>query len=395
MKKKIVMIVEAMLGGIRQHVCDIVESLNQQEYEIYVIYSDLRADDAFKKNKEQFMKYAKLIQCDVMQRSIGVKDFIAYKEIVSMLGKIKPDIVHCHSSKAGIVGRLAAKKCKVPLIIYTPNAYAFQNPDISFVKKYIYIYAEKILSRYATSLTINVSKGEMKLAQDYKLDRPEKFKLIYNGIPQIKLKEKQQIREELGMDENKFLVGITARCAKQKDPFTFLRIAEETVRRNSDIEFIYIGDGELQEEMNQWIIDHGLEHKIHMLGFRKDAAMIVGVFDLYLSTALYEGLPYSMIEAMRAGVPIIATDTVGNNELVFERINGRLFPVKDVNCAVRMILKQYEKGGIESESVKETFIKEFSMTTMLNRLSEVYHGKNFGGGYNVTFMPIAARRVAA
>lgn len=372
MKRKIVMIVEAMLGGIRQHVCDIVESLNQQEYEIYVIYSNLRADDTFKKDRDQLTQYAKLIQCNSMQRLLGMKDFTAYKEIVKILKKIQPDIVHCHSSKAGIVGRLAAKKCKIPLIIYTPNAYAFQSPDISFIKKYIYIYAEKILSRYATSLTINVSKGEMKLAQNYKLDKPEKFELIYNGIRQIELKEKDQIRSGLGLDANTFYVGVTARCAPQKDPFTFLKIAEKVVQRNSNIEFIYIGDGEFYEEMDKWIVERGLGRKIHMLGFCSDAAVIVGAFDLYLSTSLYEGLPYSMIEAMRAGVPIIATDTVGNNELVFEGINGRLFSIGDVDRASKLVLEQYEKNNITQENVKETFKREFSIDAMMNKLNEVY-----------------------
>lgn len=372
MKKRIVMIVESMLGGIRQHVCDIVKSLDRQEYEIFVIYSDRRADDTFKRDKDQLKNYANFILCNSMQRSLGMKDFIAYKEIVGLFKKINPDIVHCHSSKAGIVGRLAAKRCKVPLIIYTPNAYAFQSPNTSMLKRHIYVFAEKMLSKYATSVTINVSKGEMKLAQRYKIDRPEKFQLIYNGIPELELKEKQQIRKELGLNENIFYVGVTARCALQKDPFTFLEIAKETVNRNSNIEFVYIGDGDLQEKMLQWIKDHRLESKIHMLGFRTDAALIVGAFDLYLSTALYEGLPYSMIEAMRAGVPIIATDTVGNNELVFDSINGRLFSIEDVAEASRLILEQYEKRNITQEKVKETFIREFSIEAMMSKVNKVY-----------------------
>ncbi|MCM1542861.1 MAG: glycosyltransferase [Blautia sp.] len=377
MKKKLVMIVEAMLGGIRQHVCDIAENLDRTGYEIYIIYSDLRADAVFKETKEELSGYAELICCNEMQRPISGKDFMAYKAIVKILREIHPDIVHCHSSKAGIVGRLAAKKCKVPLVIYTPNAYAFQSPDVSPLKKYVYIYAERLLSRRATSITLNVSKGEMKLAQDYRIDRPEKFRLIYNGIPQTELKERMQIRKELGLRENIFYVGVTARCAPQKDPFTFLEIAGKTVQNQSNIEFIYIGDGELQGEMTQWITEHGLEQKIHMLGFRTDAAVIVGALDLYLSTALYEGLPYSMIEAMRAGVPVIATDTVGNNELVFEGVNGKLFPVKDADRAVGLILEQYRSGGIEREKVKNTFLKEFSVEVMVRQLNEVYQTENY------------------
>ena len=374
-KKKIVLIVEAMLGGIRQHVCDIVENLDKETYEIYIIYSDLRADETFEKDINRLKKQAKLIKCNAMKRSIGKDDYIAYKTIVKILKKIQPDIVHCHSSKAGIVGRMAARKCKVPLIIYTPNAYVFQSPQVSIFKKLPYILVERFLSRYATSITINVSKGEMDLAQKYKLDKPEKFILIYNGIPRIELKDKRQIREELGLDENKYYVGVTARCEHQKDPYTFLRIAEKVILLNEEIEFVYIGDGGMQEEMCDWIKEHGLSSKIHMLGFRTDAAFIVGALDLYLSTALYEGLPYSMIEAMRAGVPIIATDTVGNNELVFEGINGRMFPIRDIDKACKLILKQYKENGTKPQDVKNTFEKRFSTENMMEHLNAVYSGK--------------------
>lgn len=374
-KKKIVMIVEAMLGGIRQHVCDIVENLDKETYEIYIIYSDLRADETFEKDINRLKKQAKLIKCNAMKRSIGKDDYIAYRTIVKILKKIQPDIVHCHSSKAGIVGRMAARKCKVPLIIYTPNAYVFQSPQVSIFKKLPYILVERLLSRYATSVTINVSKGEMDLAQKYKLDKPEKFILIYNGIPRIELKDKGQIREELGLDENKYYVGVTARCEHQKDPYTFLRIAEKVILLNEEIEFVYIGDGGMQEEMCDWIKEHGLSSKIHMLGFRTDAAFIVGALDLYLSTALYEGLPYSMIEAMRAGVPIIATDTVGNNELVFEGINGRMFPIRDIDKACKLILKQYKENGTKPQDVKNTFEKRFSTENMMEHLNAVYSGK--------------------
>lgn len=374
-KKKIVMIVEAMLGGIRQHVCDIVENLDKEIYEVYLIYSDYRADETFEKDINRLRKQAKLIKCNAMKRSIGRDDYTAYKILTKILGKIQPDIVHCHSSKAGIVGRMAARKNKVPLIIYTPNAYAFQSPQISTLKKLPYIFVERFLSRYATSVTINVSKGEMDLAQKYKLDKPEKFILIYNGIRQIELKDKRQIREELGLDENKYYVGVTARCEHQKDPYTFLKIAEKVVLSNEDIEFVYIGDGAMQEGMCEWITEHELNSKIHMLGFRMDAAFIVGALDIYLSTALYEGLPYSMIEAMRAGVPIIATDTVGNNELVFEGINGRMFPIRDVDKACKLILEQYKKNVIKAQDVKSTFEKRFSTENMMEHLNTVYSGK--------------------
>lgn len=372
MKTKIVIVVEAMLGGIRQHVCDIVKNLNQEQYDVYLIYSDLRADEVFFAEIELLSTYASLIKCNEMCREIGKNDFIAYKKLVSLFSDIQPDIVHCHSSKAGIVGRLAARKCKVRKIIYTPNAYSFQSPDVSRIKKRIYIFAERFLSIYATTMTINVSKGEMQQALDKKLDKPNKFVLIYNGIPNIELPDKNELKKRLGLKEEIYYIGVTARCAKQKDPMTFLRIAERVVSETANVEFIYIGDGPLQQEMKVWIEDRGLGDRIHLFGFRMDASEMVGALDIYLSTAQYEGLPYSMIEATRAGVPIIATDVVGNNEIVFSSINGMMFSAKDIQNAVLLIHKQLTEKVIKSKQAKEIFFRKFLLSSMIKKTSLIY-----------------------
>ena len=370
--KKVLLIAEAMLGGIRQHVFDIAQGLDKKEFEVYLIYSDKRADDKFFEGINEVGKSVKLIKCNEMERSIGLHDIKAYRKVKQHIKEIQPDVVHCHSSKAGIVGRLAAKNCKVPLILYTPNAYAFQSPDLSDIKKKIYIYAERYLSRKACSMTINVSKGEMNKALEYKIDVPEKFTLIYNGIPEIDLPDKEILKEKIGLKKNVKYVGFTGRCAKQKDPMTFLEIAKQVITKRDDTEFIYIGDGELQEQMQEWIINNNLTDKIHMLGFRNDSAEIVGAFDVYLSTALYEGLPYSMIEAMRAGVPIIATDCIGNNELVLEGINGHLFPLGDENRGFVLILKQIDYKEITVNMVINTFKSEFSLKRMIEKISNIY-----------------------
>lgn len=373
MKIIIVMVVEAMLGGIRQHVCDIIKNLNQEKFQIYLVYSDLRADDIFFAEKDLLSRYATLIKCNELRRELGKADVKAYRTLVRLFKEIKPDIVHCHSSKAGMVGRLAAKKSSVKKIIYTPNAYFFQNPSMSYIKKQVYICAERFLSKYATSMTVNVSIGEMKLALKHKLDKKEKFVLIYNGIPEVTLENREDIRIRLGLNMDRYLVGVTARCAQQKDPMTFLKIAEKTISKIQNVEFIYIGDGPIQQEMKQWIIDKKLENKIHMLGFRTDAAEITGALDIYLSTALYEGLPYSMIEAMRAGIPIIATNVVGNNELVENGKNGLLFAAGDIDAGSKLVIKQIESKLIREINVIKTFEEKFSLNTMLCKLELLYN----------------------
>ena len=367
---RIALVVEAMRDGERQHVCDIVRNLNREKYKIYLIYSEVAANPVFKGEREELKSYAKLIECNSMVRSLGTKDFKAYKELVRILRNIKSDIVHCHSSKAGIVGRLATKKVGVKRIIYTPNAYAFQNAQISGFKRWIYIEAEKFLSHHATDMTISVSKGEMNEALKYKIDRPEIFTLIYNAIPDIKLPSKEEARKRLGLKDHIKHVGVTARCSQQKNPFEFLSIAERIVKEKSDVEFVYIGDGDYYQDMQKWIEERGLFGKIHMLGYRSDAAEVVCAFDVYLSTALFEGLTYSVIEAMRAGVPIVASNVVGNNELVEDGVNGWLYELGDVDGALEKILSKVDK--IKSEDVYRIYSKKFSIYRMIEKLECMY-----------------------
>lgn len=372
-KKKVVLVVEAMLGGVRQHVVDIALGLDKEKYEVYLIYSDLRADDKFYTDKEELEKKVCMILCNEMGREISIKkDWKAYKFVVNQIKKIKPDIVHCHSSKGGVIGRLAAKRCGVAQIYYTPHAYVFQSPNIGDKKRFVYILAERFLSKAATTTTINVSKGEMQKALDYNIDKRDKFTLIYNGIAKIKTPDITKIRLEEGFSKSTKLVGVTARCAEQKDPMTFLKIAKAVTQKRKDVEFIYIGDGNMETKMKKWIKSEKLDSKIHMLGFRNNASEIVGILDIYLSTALFEGLPYSIIEAMRAGVPLIVTNVDGNNELVVQRQNGLLFEPGSVESAFNLIIRQLEENVIKHEDVTKTFEEKFSISTMLNKLTSIY-----------------------
>lgn len=371
-KIKVAHIVESMLGGIRRHVIDIIENLDKDKYEVYLIYSNRRADKVFFEEKEELEKHCTLILCNEMERKLGLNDLKAYKVVKNHLSIIKPDIVHCHSSKAGIVGRLAACVLKSKVIIYTPNAYAFQDFRIPIIKRKIYIVAERYLSRYATTMTINVSKGEMKEALNNRIDDERKFVLIYNGIPSEELPEKESLKNEMSLKKTMHYVGVTARCAKQKDPITFLQIAENVVKKRKDVEFLYIGDGEMIDEMRKYVCNHNLKDSVHILGFHPNASKIVGVLDIYLSTALYEGLPYSMLEALRAGIPVIATNTVGNNELIIDGENGKLFPVGDIEAGARLVIDQIENEGIKKERVRRTYEEKYSLKTMMNRINLLY-----------------------
>lgn len=379
MKKKLVIISEALGGGVRRHIVDLLENLNKNKFEIYFIYNLDRADTIIKdKLKNMRLLGINLIEIEGFNREIGKNDIRAIKSIYNELKTIKPDIVHCHSSKAGALGRISAKIIGVKKIYYTPHAYYFQNPDSSNLKKKIYATIESLLSRYFTTKTINVSLGEKQIALSYNLDKERKFHVIYNGIElyknynsEIKLK----LSKEFNIYKDDVIIGVIARLNGQKDPDTFIDIAKKVTEKYDNVKFIYVGDGSLYNKIKYRINNENLSEKVILTGFRNDTEDILEIFDIFLTTALYEGMPYALIEALRAKLPIIATNTIGNNEIVSHDINGYLIDTKDSESGLKYIEHllnnedMIQKLGNKSF---EEYNEKFTIKDMIEKYEALY-----------------------
>ena len=172
------------------------------------------------------------------------------------------------------------------------------------------------------------------------------------------------------------VIGSTVRLAKQKDPMTFVRIAKTVVEHNPLAHFVCVGDGDLQDDVSRFVADHGLGSNVHLLGYRDDAERIVTAFDVYLLTSLYEGLPYSLVEALRAGVPIVATNVTGSNEVVRPGVNGYLFNVGDVEDGVRQVERIIDErshnGRFCHDAIRHTYLDKFTSDCMLDSVQQSY-----------------------
>ncbi|KFI49653.1 glycosyltransferase [Bifidobacterium biavatii] len=371
MRKKLLIIQEAM-GGCGRNVADIVRGVDQSRFDVTVIYGTSRMDDYYRDAMPEMMAKATMIPCAHLVREISPKQEIkAYRFIKSVIRDLHPDIVHCHSSKAGIIGRAAAKSTGVKKVFYTPHAYSFLAPEFSGTKRRAFIAIERFFSRHMTTLTFNVSQGEKQSALSHNLDRPSKFKVIYNGIPDIAVPSQEESRSKLGLPQNVPVVGVTARLVDQKDPMTFARIAKKVIVNNPDVHFVYIGDGPYHNRVADFCRQHGIDDHVHLLGYRADAELVVSAFDVYLLTSLYEGFPYSPVEALRAGVPIVATRTTGNTEIVRPHGNGLMFPVGDADAGARAV-ETVLADAYDPDTVRKTFLDNFTVDTMLTRIQEEY-----------------------
>lgn len=368
-KKKLLLIVECMEGGVRRHVMDLLHGLDKECYAITVIYGE-RADSIFLKQIGAISQYAELIELKTLGREIdAVKDMKSLISIWKTMHQFKPDIVHCHSSKAGVLGRVAAKSLRISKVFYTPHAYSFQSEEFSGVKKKLFITIEKVLSKQSTTFTFNVSQEEKEDAMRFKIDKQDKFKVIYNGLPEVILPDKMLIRRELGVPEYGFIIGNNARLTEQKNPMAFMSIAKRVIAENANIHFVYVGEGPLLKACTDFIDQNDLSDNIHLLGFREDADRIVIAYDMFLITSRFEGLPYSLLESLRARVPILAYAVTGIKEIVTDEI-GSL--ISDEQEASELILKNSDHMTFSKDLIYSKFLTTFSLDTMINNIQAMY-----------------------
>lgn len=374
-KIKVLLVAETVMDGVGKHVDDIIEFLDKSQFELTVAHGTSRMDHRFKAMQMKWDKEVLFVEIPELRREIKPSDdYMAYRRIKALIKRVKPDVVHCHSSKAGVVGRLAAKVCRVKRIYYTPHAYAVQNPASQTSKYLLYLSVERFLARFATTYTVNVSMGEKHFAVNHKIAKPDHFRVIYNALGPQKTNHPSKVSFEY-IPEGVHVVGCVARLFDQKNPIEFLKIAKEICARRKDVFFIWVGTGELLDESVAWAQLNDIADRVFFVGHQVNIQAFLEKFDVFLSTSLYEGLPYTLIESMQAKCPILATDVVGNNEAIKHGYNGYLYHIGDVvdACAKLEIMLDnptiIEKMEVASQV---RFMEFFTIDKMMQRIEMLY-----------------------
>lgn len=369
--KKIVLIAECLEKGVGKHVIDLYKNLNKIEnIKVYVIYGKNRVNFSYVEQIDIEDKF----ELKYLNNSIGLNDLKSIYEIKKILQKIKPDVVHCHSSKAGLAGRIAAKMVKTQKIIYSPHAYFFLKYDENSLMRKIFIFAEKFLAKFFTDKTVTTSKGEDNVFELYKLDKLDKKILIEHGIevPKFNTKERENERNKYGIKNNQILIGAMARFEEQKDPLGTFEIMKQISKKNKSVRCIFWGNGTLFENVKK--LNEELEEKIILPGETNTPEINLNCLDIYLTASLYEGLPYTLLESLAIGLPIVASNVAGNKDCVFENKNGKLFEVQNYKQAVEklesiIVDEKFKKMGRKSY---EIFEERFSMEKMIKQYRRLY-----------------------
>ncbi len=313
-------------------------------------------------------------QVPVMAREIRPwNDLRAVVAMTTLLRKIKPDIVHTHSSKAGILGRLAARLAGVPVIIHSIHGYGFTRFQPSLQRRLL-IAAERMAARVTTRF-FSVSEANRRLGLDLALFRAEQCRVVRSGVDLARIRnvriDPHRKKRELGLDPDRPVIGMVGPLKPQKAPLDFVLTAARIHRIRPDVQFLLVGDGELRRKVEQTVDELGIRSAFHLAGWRRDVPEILRALDLFMLTSLWEGLPRVYLEAVASGVPVVGTQVDGAAEVILNDVNGYLVPPGDVeglaDRALRLLSQPMVAARMRQEG--DTLTAEFDIHEMV-RLQE-------------------------
>jgi glycosyltransferase involved in cell wall biosynthesis len=259
-----------------------------------------------------------------------VKDLRALWHMVRLMRREKFDLIHTHSSKAGILGRIAAFITTTP-VVHTIHGFPFHDFMPQW-KQNLFIWLERQAARY-TKFLITVSELNRNQAIALGIITQENSRTIYSGIDFRRLAalkpEHSQLRQSLGFKAPTQIITMVGRLEPQKAPQYLIQAFAEVVKTCPDTVLLLVGDGELKPELLTQVETLGLQHQVKFLGSREDVLDILAISDIFALSSLWEGLGRAMTEAMLMGKAVVVPNIYGIPEIVHHQETGLLFPSQD------------------------------------------------------------------
>jgi glycosyltransferase involved in cell wall biosynthesis len=323
-----------------------------------------------------------VIIVDEMRRAINAGlDWRTYHRLVDLIRELKPDVVHTHSSKAGILGRWAAKKAKAPVVIHTIHGLAF-TASTSRVANFAY----RVLERNAAPMTTKIvcvadAMRDQSLAAN--IGRREQYVTVYSGMETAPFLNppvpRQMTRRSLGIEDDHVVIGTIARLFHLKGHDDLLELAPQLCARYPQLRFLWVGDGLLRGTFEQRIAAMGLQDRFILTGLVPPEKIpeLTAAMDVLVHPSRREGLARAIVQGQLAGAPAIAYDIDGNREGLIDGQTGFIVPPFD-----RRMLGEKMSPLIEDEETRrgmgtagrEFALSRFDAKVMVDALERVYAG---------------------
>ncbi|UDQ97196.1 glycosyltransferase family 4 protein [Lentisphaerota bacterium WC36G] len=312
-----------------------------------------------------------------------IKDFLAYTSLKKYLKREKFDVVHTHSSKAGIIGRAAAWQSHVPFVCHTVHGQAF-HPFEKGLKNFIYIAAEKFAAKRCHKIYA-VANAMINQCVEAKVAPRKKYSVVYSGMDIkdfINAKQDLNLRAQHNIPEEGIVIGAIARLFELKGYEYFIPMAIELLKENDNLYFLIIGDGNMKEKIVEQIKAANCEKHFIFTNLiaPEEVHKYVGIMDILVHLSLREGLPRAAVQALANAKPVVGFHLDGTPEVVINDVSGYTVEAKDTAAVIKVVKKLVDNSNLCAKLgkngqniVKDKFSKEFMVKTLL----EEYH-KNLG-----------------
>lgn len=378
MQKILFVITKSNWGGAQRYVFDLATSLPKEAWNVGVVLGGTGAAGASGGRLEDELRHRDMrtLFVPAFMRDISLNmEWRAFRHLWDLFAIEQPDVVHLNSSKAGGLGALAARFAGVPNIVFTVHGMPWQE-DRGLVSRGLILltsWITFILSHRVIAISSDAYEriGRMPLCR-------RKVRLVHNGIAPLQFAERAEARKALLPEAgDTFIIGAVGELTWNKGYHVLLRAVRRLKSQGRHFIVCIIGEGDERKFLETMVEEENLSDFVHFAGFIPDAYTLLKAFDLFVLSSVKEGLPYVLIEAGQAGLPVVASKVGGVADIIGDRISGLRFTAKNHNDLADHIAEMMDNPGLRlklSEGLREHIEKEFSIPRMIAGTLAAYRG---------------------
>lgn len=336
-------ITRLILGGAQENTILTCEGLHERGHGVTLVSGPTCGPEGSLVERARAGGYA-FIELPQLVRAVHPwKDWGALRKLTRLIRDLQPDVVHTHSSKAGILGRLAAGRAGVPAIVHTIHGMSFNRTQPLLVRR-LYAAAERYAAR-CTHAWIGVAEAMVRQSLEAGIGAAGRMHTVYSGMEVERFDparvDRRLARRALGLAEDEIAVGTVARLFRNKGYEQLIPIMQKVARRDPRLRFVWIGDGAQRGRYERRLARLGLSARTRLVGLAEPQRIpeLLAACDILAHTSQWEGLPRAVVQALLMQIPVVAFALDGTPEVVIDRKTGRLIPPGDPDAFAEALLQ--------------------------------------------------------
>ncbi|MCB9435602.1 MAG: glycosyltransferase family 4 protein [Anaerolineales bacterium] len=364
------------VGGPAAHVILLTEHFGPPSYKTMLVCGQIdphEGDMVYLADEKGITPY---IIPDLGRSISPIRDAKTIVKLYRLMRTYKPHVVHTHTAKAGFVGRIAAWLARVPVRVHTFHGHVFHG-YFGKAKTCLFLWLERGCAKLSSRLiTISPSLRD-ELVEHYHIASQERFVVLPLGIDlgvfaQPTSQDPAAIRQHYNLPVSSKLIGIVGRLVDIKNHALFLEAAHQVILQRQDVHFVVVGDGELHAGLEQQVESLNLQSYVTFIGWVKDLAPLLHTIDILALTSNNEGTPVSIIEAMAAGIPVVATAVGGVPDVLGGGSLGTLTPAHDPKAFADALIRVLDGNHPSTQEAQMTALERYSLERFMKDIDQLY-----------------------